>query len=37
MLEFMDVVDLFTVMGNALDNAVESVEKRAKTSSKALV
>ncbi len=28
LLEFMDVVDLFTVMGNALDNAVESVEKR---------
>lgn len=28
LLEFMDVVDLFTIMGNALDNAVESVEKR---------
>ena len=27
LLEFMDVVDLFTMMGNALDNAVESVEK----------
>ena len=30
LLEFMDVVDLFTIMGNALDNAVESVEKRGK-------
>jgi sensor histidine kinase regulating citrate/malate metabolism len=26
-LNFMDVVDLYTLMGNALDNAVESVEK----------
>ena len=26
-LTFMDVVDLYTLMGNALDNAVESVEK----------
>ena len=28
LLEFMDVVDLFTIMGNALDNAVERVENR---------
>lgn len=27
LLSFMDVVDLYTVMGNALDNAVEGVEK----------
>ena len=26
-LSFIDVVDLYTMMGNALDNAVESVEK----------
>ncbi|WP_455502981.1 ATP-binding protein [Blautia sp.] len=36
LLEFMDVVDLFTVMGNALDNAVESVEKRAKDQYKSI-
>ena len=27
LLEHIDVVDLFTMIGNALDNAVESVEK----------
>ena len=26
LLEFMDVVDLYTMMGNALDNAIESAE-----------
>lgn len=36
LLEFMDVVDLFTVMGNALDNAVESVEKRDKDQYKSI-
>ena len=36
LLEFMDVVDLFTVMGNALDNAVESVEKRDKNQYKSI-
>ena len=36
LLEFMDVVDLFTIMGNALDNAVESVEKRAKDQYKSI-
>ena len=35
-MEFMDVVDLFTVMGNALDNAVESVEKRDKDQYKSI-
>ena len=32
----MDVVDLFTIMGNALDNAVESVEKRGKEEYKSI-
>ncbi len=36
LLEFMDVVDLFTIMGNALDNAVESVEKRGKEEYKSI-
>lgn len=36
LLEFMDVVDLFTIMGNALDNAVESVEKRGKDEFKSI-
>lgn len=27
LLEFLDVIDLFAIMGNALDNAVEGVEK----------
>ena len=36
LLEFIDVVDLFTVMGNALDNAVESVEKRDKDQYKSI-